>query len=57
MGAEKPEHAGSVWTFSVGDLAGKVRVSVCRTDDSILRSKIEPISVTYETNKSKSSYL
>ena len=57
MGAEKPEHAGSVWTFSVGDLAGKVRVSVCRTDDRILRSKIEPISVTYETNKSKSSYL
>ena len=57
MGAEKPEHAGSVWTFSVGNLVGKVRVSVCRTGNGILRLKIEPIIVTYETNKSKSSYL
>ena len=57
MGAEKPEHAGSVWTFSRGNLAGKVRGLVCRTGDGILRLKIEPISVTYETNKSKSSYL
>ena len=57
MGAYKPEHAGSVWTFSVGNLVGKVRVSVCRTGNGILRLKIEPISLTYETNKSKSSYL